>query len=123
MKNQSFFIAKQNGFFLPYVLFLTAVVLIVLTTTINTYKSDLQITDNQLKQLKIETLFQMGRTKFKQNFFAIETDPDRNQVHYTFPDGNVSISYVHLIDKKYELTFTIHTNKKSYITTDILSLE
>ncbi|WP_188453663.1 competence type IV pilus minor pilin ComGG [Virgibacillus oceani] len=121
MKNRSFFTTKQNGFFLPYVLFLTAIVLIVLTAAVNTYKSDIRITDNQLEQLKIETLLQISRAKLKQNFPQHENSSQ--PVVYTFPDGDVYIDIEQITSKKYELTFTINTDTKSYVTTNILSFD
>ncbi|QGS68865.1 hypothetical protein CV093_11790 [Oceanobacillus sp. 143] len=53
---------------MPYVLFIIAIVYIIVTTNIAMYRNDLQLTENQIEQVKIETLFQMQREQFKQEF-------------------------------------------------------
>ncbi|MBT2214450.1 hypothetical protein KK120_01220 [Virgibacillus dakarensis] len=120
MKKQLSFTNKQHGFFLPYVLFITAIVLFVLTVNTNTYKNDIRIIHNHLEQLKIETLVQMGREKFKAET-GTHTD-ERGTVSYSFPPGNVKIIYNRLTPTEYRLFFTVETGEKTYTNINILLL-
>ncbi|WP_088050629.1 hypothetical protein [Virgibacillus dakarensis] len=120
MKKQLSFINKQHGFFLPYVLFITAIVLFVLTVNTNTYKNDIRIIHNHLEQLKIETLVQMGREKFKVET-GTHTD-ERGTVSYSFPPGNVKIIYNRLTLTEYRLFFTVETGEKTYTNINTLLL-
>lgn len=113
MKKQLYFMNNQNGFFLPYVLFITSLVFILATSHIATYRSDLQITENQIEQLRIETLFQMGRTKFKNEVYKGKFDGSNNKVFYLFPDGSVEILIKAFDNEQFALFFTIFTNKRS----------
>lgn len=114
MKKRLFIISKESGFILPVVLFVTAIVMLLVTTHIYTYQNNIRITDNQLEQVKIETLFQMGLTQVKEDITSIETFPAT--VQYTFPDGETNIYIVHQGNNRYQLTFTIATkdNKANY---------
>ncbi|GAA0602506.1 hypothetical protein GCM10009001_19320 [Virgibacillus siamensis] len=113
MKKRFEFITDRNGFILPYVLFTTALVIIIVTASIQLYKNELQITERQTEQLKIETLFQMGRAQF------IESLQDHNlpesPVTYHFPYGDVAIQYKILDTNEHHLYFTITTNRQSVI--------
>jgi hypothetical protein len=84
------------------------------------YRNDLQITANQLEQVRIETLFQMGRTKFKE-----ELDPHhkpKDIVNYVFPDGIVEILIDNINGNHYELYISVSTteHKSKYAFNDIL---
>jgi len=46
---------SQSGFFLPYVLFITAIVLFIVTANVNIYRQDVLLTHQHINQLKIET--------------------------------------------------------------------
>ena len=105
---------KEAGFFLPYVLFITSLVFIVITASINIYQQDIQITHQYIDQLRIETLFQMGQAKFKEEYLPNEMGTI--QVKYTFPDGMVTIVYNRIDDFQYKLHFTILTENDSYFT-------
>lgn len=121
MKKQSFFINKQGGFFLPYVLFITAIVLLVVSLGANAYKNDIYIVHNHFEQLKIETIAQMGREKFKSE--VSEHTAKKGHVSYTFPQGSAEITYTRMDDTEYTLLFTISTDDKSYINTNTLFLD
>lgn len=112
MKKRLSFINNQSGFFLPYVLFITSLVFILITSNISIYQSELQITARQVEQLKIETLFQMGRAKLKENIEMFEAG---NKATYLFRDGSVEILIEDRKDNKYTLFFTILTKNNQYL--------
>lgn len=122
MKKRLSFINNQSGFFLPYVLFITSLVFIFITSNISIYQNELQITDRQVEQLKIETLFQMGRAKLKENIEMFEAG---NTATYLFQDGSVEILIEDWDDNKYKLFFTILTkgNQYKYYFRNILQLD
>lgn len=104
---------KEQGFILPYTLFITTIILLLLTASINIYSREIQMTHHALEQLKLETLFQMGRTKFK-NEFPFPA-PVNDTTVYDFPDGRVQIEYIPTEDE-HNLHFTIYTKNDSVIT-------
>ena len=107
MKKLLFFIRDQHGFLLPYVLFMTALAFIVITVSIQMYRNEIEITDNQIEQLRVETLFQMGREQFIDDWEngRIEANP----VVYSFPYGETKIHYMQLEDSLYQLHAVIST--------------
>lgn len=109
MRKQLSFMTNTKGFFLPYVLFVTAFVFIIITANINIYTNDIQITHNHLDQLDIETLVQMGRTKFKEELSTIDSEAGTKT--YVFPNGNVEITYELFSEMQYDLELTVYTNK------------
>jgi major membrane immunogen (membrane-anchored lipoprotein) len=121
MKKQSFFINKQDGFFLPYVLFITAIVLLVVSLGTHAYKNDIYIVHNHFEQLKIETIVQMGREQFKRE--VSEHTAKKGHVSYVFPQGSAEITYTRMDDTEYTLLFTVSTDDKSYINTNTFFLE
>ncbi|WP_106497152.1 hypothetical protein [Lentibacillus sp. Marseille-P4043] len=121
MKNKLSFINRQGGFILPYVLFIVAIVLLVLTTKVNMYKNDIHIANNHIEQLEIETLLQMGRAKFVDEF-SLETAKETGKKTYTFPPGIVKITYTRINEMEYQLLFQISTEGKSYSNVSTLLL-
>ncbi|RDW21930.1 hypothetical protein [Oceanobacillus chungangensis] len=109
MKKELYFMNNEKGFFLPYVLFITAVAFIIVTTNITMYRNDLQLTENQIEQVKIETLFQMQREQFKQEIKKYGI-PNTDTI-YHFPDGIVKITIIRSINQTHELNISILTNK------------
>lgn len=120
MKKQLSFISKENGFFLPYVLFITSLIFILTTSNIAIYQNDLQITKNQIEQIRIETLFQMARSTFKANIS--DYDEQNNIANYSFPDGKVEILIDSIEGEQYHLQFTMLTKEQgaNYVITNIL---
>ena len=109
MRKQSYFINKEDGFFLPFVMFIISIIFIVITANIATYRNDIHITDNYLEQLKIETLFQMGHGALKEDLENSDKIIDKKS--YSFPEGNVEISLISSSDEKFIYDFIISTNK------------
>lgn len=105
MKKQLFIMESESGFFLPYVLFITALIFIIIATSINTYQQDIQITHRLVEQLRIETIVQMGLAKFNQEH--LPNEEARIDVSYNFRDGEVTIVYSLINDFEYRLHFTV----------------
>lgn len=115
MKKQLSSTINNQGFMVPYVMFIIAIALMAITTSVNIYKDEIQITYNQLEQTKLETLFQMAHTTFKEEI-SLGTDI-KNPVYYQFPYGDVRVEYIILSEKEYHLYFTITTKNGSDFTT------
>ncbi len=96
---------------LPLVLFVTALVFLIISTTVHRYQNNVIMTKNQIEQLKIETLVQMSREKIKQEL--IQNGEIENQMDISFPYGEVSVRITSLTPEKYRLFFTITTNNQS----------
>ncbi|SDQ50433.1 hypothetical protein SAMN05216231_1731 [Virgibacillus salinus] len=123
MKKQLSFTGNSRGFILPYVLFIIAIALIIITASINMYQNEIQITNNQIDQLKIETLIQMARTTFKEELL-LGKEMNSNPVYYQFPYGYVQVDYIELDEKEYHLFFNITTDSEATFTiTNRLHLE
>jgi hypothetical protein len=90
-------------------MFIITIAFIFITANIQSYKNDIYITDRQVEQIIIESLFQSGRESVKNE---LNTPDLPNNVYYTFPDGNVHIT-ITSHENLYELNFTIHTNNNT----------
>ncbi|WP_077326963.1 hypothetical protein [Virgibacillus siamensis] len=114
MKNPFMYINDQRGFILPYVLFITALLIITITASIRLYHNELIITESQAEQVKVETLFQMAHSQFTDNL-PNKNNPADNPVMYHFPYGNVKIEYIRMDTETYHLYVTITTNKQTIV--------
>lgn len=85
----------KNGFILPSVLIISALVLLYLSSTIVAYWQDMHMTKNIIEQVHAETLFQMGYTEFISKGHHLANDEKRI---YHFPNGTVEITPI-IIDK------------------------
>src|SRR5699024_12147737 len=81
MKNKLFYITNQHGFFLPYVLFIVSLTFIIVSTNIKIYNNEIQMMNHLTEQIKIETLLNMGRTKFTKEM--IDNKNVTNTILYT----------------------------------------
>ncbi|MGM8365125.1 hypothetical protein ACLIBG_06510 [Virgibacillus sp. W0181] len=117
MKNQSPFTNRESGFYLPYVLFIITIIFIVITASIQVYSNDIQMTRKHLEQLKIETLFQISRTKLKEDI-KNNSPSIRNKDHviYVLPEGTVTINFMPLEVNTFQLHFTILTDENTTYT-------
>lgn len=120
MKKNSPFISKEKGFILPLVLLIAALLFLFVSTNVSIYHNELTIMKNELSQIKIDTLFQMGRSKFKNELSLLKQE--NGTVHYTFPDGDVKIGYTRK-QEVYELIFSISTpDNKLLVTANHMTL-
>ncbi|HLR80675.1 MAG TPA: competence type IV pilus minor pilin ComGG [Bacillota bacterium] len=108
MKNQSFFTNNDNGFFYPYVMFITAILFIVTTANINIYSNEIHLTKQLIEQTKIETLIQMGLTTFKEDVTTFK-HPE-GTVSYEFPSGQVNIAFSTRDERYMQLDLKIETD-------------
>ncbi|HLQ98453.1 MAG TPA: hypothetical protein VK135_07160, partial [Candidatus Dormibacteraeota bacterium] len=91
MKKRSCIISDESGFFLPYVLFIVALVFIIITANIRTYQHEIEITYHHIERVKAETIIQMGLAKFKER--ELPTELETLHIDYLFPDGEVTLIY------------------------------
>lgn len=105
MRKNLLYINNQKGFVLPLVLLIAALLFLFVSTNVAIYKNEMIITKNELAQLKIDTLFQMSRAKFKDEIATIKQD--KGTVDYIFPNGRVKIAYEFLPVDIYQLTFSV----------------
>ena len=108
MKKRLSILCNQSGFYLPYVLFLTVVVLFTLVTHISVYQRDIQVTHQHLEQLRIETLNQMALKKMQAELLPEE--PNGWRMNYSFPSGTVELKLHALSDDLYNLHVDILTS-------------
>ncbi len=97
----------------PFVLFITVLVLMIITATAYHYQNNIVMTKNQIEQLKIETMVQMSRKKVKQEL--IQNGELKEQMDFSFPYGDVSLRINAIPSNKYTLLFTITTDNQSTI--------
>ncbi|ASK63202.1 hypothetical protein CFK37_14120 [Virgibacillus phasianinus] len=121
MKRSLLFISNERGLILPLTLLITALLFLFLSTNVAIYHNELTITRNELSQLKIDTLFQMGRSKLTKELSMQQQDS--GTVQYTFPDGIVEISYFRK-SEIYQLAFSISTpDNKIYTVANQITLK
>lgn len=89
MKNQSFSI-NEMGFILPSVTFIIFILFILLSTNIAIYKQDVDMANNHIKQIKIETLIQLALDSYKAELRA--SDDFINHHDFTISYGEVILS-------------------------------
>jgi len=99
---------NEAGFFLPYVLFITTLIFIIITANMHIYQQEILISNMHSEQIQMETLFQMGYVAFKKEVRLLEEDTGKRE--YDFPVGTVQINYREVSKNKYRLLFTIYTN-------------
>lgn len=121
MKKPSFIIHNQQGFILPYTLFVIAIMLFILTIQVTTYQNDIRISHNHQEQFKIKTLIQMGQEQFKQDI--VSKQKTTGSVAYQFPPGKVSINYKQLDPSTYKLDWVVSPPDKTYRQQNILTLD
>ncbi|WP_085991910.1 hypothetical protein [Oceanobacillus senegalensis] len=112
MKKILSIITRQQGFILPYVLFVSTIVIIIVTSMISVYRNEIELTNQYLEHIRVETLFQRGRTKLieEMNTSSLITP---SELTYRFNDGNVKI-HVTEDEQQYRLLFTITTNQLKF---------
>lgn len=101
MKKRLSFINNEQGFSLPYVLFIIILSFIVIIANIKIYQNELHMMKHLTDQVKVETLIQMSLAKFKED---ISSNDDltsiEDETFYSFPSGEVNLKVIS-IEKKY----------------------
>lgn len=112
---------NDKGFIFPYVVFIILITFICITTSAVIFTNELDMTQNHIDQLKIETLIQMAYTQFNEEFPPFEHEQE--EVHYWYPDGDVKITYTILNDSQVNLYFFVQTvNNDIYTVTKLMSI-
>lgn len=128
MKKQSVFIKhvkQESGFLFPYILFITAIVLLSVMTSITIYTNDKKMTTLQLEQIELETLHQMAYRAFTIDITSISILDKKGQVYYDFPNGDVTVTYYANGSGKWQCEFlatTLLENSKTNVQTINISL-
>lgn len=112
MRKQSYTTTNEEGFILPYVLFIITLLFLLITANINHYQREIEITARHIQQVKMETLFQMGREKVKSEIEHVQSN---DTLTYNFPDGRVQIKITALEAGYYELLFNITSNSNEHL--------
>lgn len=115
MKKRLSFMNNERGFILPVIWLITILSFIVISMMVQMYQNEMYITNQNLEQLKVETLFQMSFEKFLQEHILAEL-PTYEEVHYLFPEGEVIIQFLQLNEQEGQLLFQIETDQESYVT-------
>lgn len=108
MKSHLPSITKNDGFIMLQVLFVVSLLFILIISSIATYRNEVYITARQVEQVKIETLFQMAQSKYKQELAASDAPP--SAASFSFPDGTVDISVTEITNHYIKLHFSIKFN-------------
>lgn len=111
MRKLSSIQCDQAGFFLPYILGVTVIIMFSLMTHINLYQQDIEVTRLHLEHLQMETLIQMGYKKIQYEFPSIEIT--QGDVYYTFPNGTVKLKFEPIDDQYYHLHADMVTSNYS----------
>lgn len=109
MKEHLLAIKREQGYFLPFVLFCTIILLSSILTTIAIYKNDLLISDQLFEQLKSETIVQMSVKQFLSD--EVIHNKKTGQATYQFPNGEAVINYENMGNNHYLLAITINTDR------------
>lgn len=99
------FMNHEKGFALPMVLFFISIFIIALSTSIELYKNEMNITKNIVEEYKTKTLYIRAKNKLLSNPNLKED----STLEFSFPDGEVTIKYVENFDKYAHLEYTIRT--------------
>lgn len=105
------FMRQSEGFIFAYVLFIISILFLIITGSITSYQHDTSITDNMLEQVKIETLFQMSHTEFKDALQGHDTLQEDDVFDYDYPYGMVTVSIRKIQDDNVYAHFQITTSK------------
>ncbi|SHF60805.1 competence type IV pilus minor pilin ComGG [Ornithinibacillus halophilus] len=108
MKKLYRIINDEKGYYLSYVMLITTILLLLITSTIGIYRNEIQITENTIEQIKLETLIQMGFASFKRDYIQLEIG-EENNLQYEFPDGNVEIQFIQHSETEVNMNMIIRT--------------
>lgn len=122
LKQFHFIKNSENGFFLPFVLVISLVIILLITTFIKMYESEIVMTKNLINQLEVDTIVQMSLEQFKQ--VIDELDHIEGELTYTYPKQyEANIRYMFLDDEDVKLSYKIKlSNEDLYDVTQFYSL-
>lgn len=109
MKKRLTYFKSDQGFYLPYVLFVSVIALSFITTSIIKYNNELNISHQLMEQIEAETLIQMGRDKLIDE--VAYYGQSVGEVHYVFPNGEIKVIYEATETDIYKLHYYAITSK------------
>lgn len=123
MQKKYLFIKEEKGFILPFVLVISLIIILLVTTSIKMYQSELLITQNLIDQIKIDTIIQMSLERLKDDLN--DKNHSEAQFTYTFPQGDeVYIQSTFLEDNTVNLTYEIIISQtEQYQVTQLYSFD
>lgn len=83
--------SNQAGFVFPFLLFLTTIVLLVLTYNVRIYQSTVEMSKYHQQNILYDSLYQMAVVDLNHDLAELAEDPDNNQLTYQYPSGDVLI--------------------------------
>lgn len=87
----------ESGFVLPFVLVISLIIIILITTTVKIYDSERTITKKLQEHLEVSTFVQIGFERFKSDFSDINETKGKRV--YSLPNGGkVNIEFEFLDD-------------------------
>lgn len=102
----------SSGFILLHVLFIIAILFLIVTGSIFSYRNEVYITDTQVEHIQVESLFQMARLKYVKE--QMEYKEILQAVSYNFPNGHVEITISHFTEAYRKLQFNIQPFNQDY---------
>lgn len=108
---------KEEAFYLPFVTFISLIILSTVTTSIILYQNERQITEQLLHQIEAETILQMTIHKFSSE--QMNNDERKGKIKYNFPSGESIVHYEKIEHQKYSCTIEVFTSKDVKIDTFI----
>lgn len=91
MKGRSSIFHHESGYFFPFVLFVVAILLGAIITSIMIYQNERIISDQLQEQMYAQALVQMSRATFKAN--SPHDEIDKGIEYYQFPLGEVEVHF------------------------------
>lgn len=107
MKKQLPLITNENGFYLPYVMFVSMVTFLVITTSILIYQNKIETAHTMSEFIEIETLIQMTKANFLND--QVYKTEDSGEIMYQYPNGEVELMFARIDENKFELNMILHT--------------
>lgn len=81
----------QQGFIFPFLLFLTALLLIAISYNIKNYQTIIEISRYHKENVILDSLYQMAGEELKSDLPTIEFENESAQLSYNYPSGEVII--------------------------------
>lgn len=105
MKKQFYIMKNNSGFFFPYVVVIATILLVSFSTAMYFYSNEQKVTENVVKQVKIESVFQMARAKFMEE--KVYETHSTGELLYVFPDGDVKVVFEYVTDTELQIDYWI----------------
>lgn len=99
---------NERGTYLPFVLLITLILFSTITTMIAIYKNEKLISNQLWEFMKAETIVEMTKRTFVHEHVS-ELD-EEGYISYSFPSGDVFVTYNKVDDDIYSLFLKIETD-------------